>query len=94
MRKTIEQLAIGDWWAPCCLHDLQPVKSNEEVAEAREFAEEMGIGGVWSTCSEAVDDLIAECDDEERLFLLKWYRGKGDNAEIAENIARHLAPRA
>lgn len=93
MRKTIHDITAGDWWAPCCLHDLQRASTAEDISEALEFAEDMGIAGVWETCAEAVDDLIQECDAEERTFLLSWYLGKGDNAEIAENIARHASPR-
>lgn len=85
-----EDMRIGHWWAPCCLHDLQQVQDEEDIATIMDDEMLMFCGG-WDTCAEAVDDLIQECDQDERLFLLRWYRGGGANQAIAHELARYVA---
>lgn len=83
-----EDMRVGHWWALCCLHDLQQVQDEEDIATIMD-QEGMFRGG-WDTCAEAVDELIQECDREERLFLLRWYRGGGENPAIANELARYV----
>lgn len=89
MRKAAAEMAIGDWWAPCCLHDLRQVQGAEDIAVINDDENLMFCGG-WSTCAQAVDELIQDCDQEERLSLLCWYRGDGAAPEIACEIGRYV----
>jgi hypothetical protein len=89
-RVKQEDMQIGHWWAPCyCLHDLQQVQDEDDIATIMDDEVPMFCGG-WDNCAEAVDELIRECDQEERLFLLRWYRGEGGNADIARELARYV----
>ena len=88
-KLTREELRIGHWWAPCCLHDLQQVHDQADLATIMDDEMPMFRDG-WDTCAEAVAELIQECDQNERLFLLRWYRGQGANPAIAHELARYV----
>ncbi|MBZ4187205.1 hypothetical protein K7B09_12825 [Thermomonas sp. RSS23] len=93
MKKEASALKVGDWWAPCCLHDLTQIKNEGDLSDAVEMAqdEEFGLfAGGWDTCSEAVDELIADCDRDERMQLLHWHQSRGGDEQIAREISRHL----
>lgn len=84
-----EEMRIGHWWAPCCLHDLQQVQDDDDIATILDDEIPMFCGG-WETCAEAVAYLVQDCDQEERRFLLDWYRGVGANAEIARELEHYI----
>lgn len=87
-RITIDKVAIGHWWAPCCLHDLQRVETEDDLETARD---PVMFCGAWDTVSEAVDYLIEEFGQEERVRLLHWFQsGEGENPEIAREIERRI----
>lgn len=54
---------LGWWFAPCCIHDLRPVRTEEQLAEERRFEREIG-GRWWKTLQEAIDELSKEDWDE------------------------------
>ena len=85
MKKQASEMKIGDWWAPCCLHDLQQLKDADDIEAIRPMFRDG-----CDTCAEAVDELIQECDQEERLFLLRWYRAEGNNPDIARELGRYV----
>ena len=89
MRKQATEMVIGDWWAPCCLHDLTQVADADDLATLLDNEFLMFKGG-WDTCAEAVAELVQECDQAERQFLLDWYRGQGANESIARELERYV----
>lgn len=46
-----DALAIGDWWAPCCLHDLSQIQTADDLEAARGY---IPYSGGWHTLREAV----------------------------------------
>jgi hypothetical protein len=55
MKVEQEQVTIGDWWAPCCVHDLYQASTDADVEEARNC---MPFAGAWNTKEEALADLL------------------------------------
>lgn len=70
-RITLDEAKVGDWFAPCCLHDLQRFESEHDLADMLAFVEEMGPIRVWRTCRDAVAELIPEEDADS---LRAWSR--------------------
>jgi hypothetical protein len=54
------QPAIGMWWAPCCLHDLQEITSAEDIEDVLSFIELGPFRGLWPTRQAALMDLLSE----------------------------------
>ncbi len=51
-------LKIGGWWAPCCIQDLNHIKDEADLAEAREvFADKETGATYWPTLKEALGAL-------------------------------------
>lgn len=80
-------MKVGDWVAPCCLNDLQQIQNSQDLAA---FLEDEFLTSyrVWSTCPEAVAELIEEVDPVERANLLSWHLNA--NTIVAKEIARYL----
>src|SRR5690349_9365323 len=75
-----DALAIGDWWAPCCVHDLEQIQTAEELAFARTM---VPYAGGWHSLREALAELL-----NSRHYM--------DQAELDEEIeyARQTFPEA
>ena len=68
-RVPQSSLQNGHWWAPCCIEDLQEIRTDEDLETAREFA--IYAGG-WTSLDEAIRDICSpqwpgEDVSEERL---------------------------
>jgi hypothetical protein len=49
-------LRIGDWWAPCCVRDLEKITTDAELEIAREA---IPYAGGWTSLGAALRDLLA-----------------------------------
>ena len=56
---------VGRWRAYCCLCDLHPIATAEDVAEAEKFSREMWPAMVFETLGDAVAALRGELPPEE-----------------------------
>ncbi len=55
MRINQRDVAIGQWWAMCCIRDLVRVESLTDQDEARTG---MPFAGAWTSLEEALIDLL------------------------------------
>lgn len=55
MKKAQGTIELGDWSAPCCIHDLAKVETSEDLENART---EIPFAGAWGTLQEAINDLV------------------------------------
>jgi hypothetical protein len=82
-------MKIGDWIARCCLHDLEQLRTQDDIDDEAEFSAEMWKArGPWATCREAVEAMGGEHDREDLEFLVGWYGER--EPEIASEISRYL----
>lgn len=66
---------VGGWWAMCCLHDLQQIKSEDELPEIEEAMEEFGAN-YWPTLLDALDELEEDGDFERGIaYALRCHFG-------------------
>lgn len=68
---------VGDWYAPCCVEDLQRLDTADAVAEAQALLDE-GIGQVFPSLERAAAVLMEKDDDPELWVALGMERWRVD----------------
>lgn len=65
--KPRDEAKIGDYYAPCCLHDLYPITTEEERIDALDGQPH---AGVWGSLEDAVSDLL---DEDHRTMSQSYF---------------------
>lgn len=73
----MDKPVIGGWWAVCCLHDLQHIRTQEELEEATEVIADGEFGAsCWPTLADALAALEEDGDFERGMACaLRLYFG-------------------
>jgi len=77
MSATIEDVQIGWWWAMCCLRDLYPIRTAEDLANVRGYLGDDGDGplcSAWPTLDLALAALAPYEDPTEVEALVQHVR--------------------
>jgi len=95
MKIEPKQAKIGMWYAPCCLHDLYQITSQDDLEWIASNEEDQPEEGkldirVWDNLEEALSELTESEDKEDVRGWLDWRRTKipQDQQEIESIVAR------